>query len=147
MPFVAVKSKQLELDRQVLLRVLAEVVDHFNAFGRELIDVGVQRVVIEEFTDSAFAPLSCGDHVVDAFGGGVEACDGSAGIVVELLVADQFAKRAMPGVDLSDHEVDLVHRLVETVSGAVDAIVELVVSQQLSGSTAAGAEIVGNRFQ
>ena len=28
-----VKLKQLELDRQVLLRVLAEVVDHFYAFG------------------------------------------------------------------------------------------------------------------
>ena len=39
--------KQLQLDRQVFLRVLAEVVDHFYAFGGELVDVGIESVVVE----------------------------------------------------------------------------------------------------
>jgi pSer/pThr/pTyr-binding forkhead associated (FHA) protein len=79
--------KQLELDRQVLLRVLAEVVDHLDAFGRELVDVGVERVVVEEFADGAFATLGGGHDVVDAFSGRVEAGDGGASIVVDLFVA------------------------------------------------------------
>src|SRR6185369_17966815 len=130
-----------------LLRVLAEVVDHFDAFGRKLVDVGVQRVVVEEFADCAFAALSSGDHIVDSFGGRVEARDRGASVVVDLFVTNQFAKCAMTGVDVCNHKVDLVHRLIETISGAVDAIVELVVSQQLSGSAAAGAKIVGNGFK
>ena len=41
----ALLLKQLELDGQVLLRVLAEVVDHLHAFGREVVDVVVERFV------------------------------------------------------------------------------------------------------
>src|SRR6185369_3108539 len=124
-----------------LLRVLAEVVDHFDAFGRKLVDIGVQRVVVEEFTDRAFATLSSGDHVVDSFGGCVEASDRGSSVVVNLLVANEFAKCAMTGVDVRDHEVDLIHRLVEAIGSAVDTVVELVVGEQFSGSTATSAKI------
>ena len=31
--------EQLELDGEILLRVLPEVVNQFNAFGRELVDI------------------------------------------------------------------------------------------------------------
>src|SRR5678816_1241192 len=100
--------KQLEFDRQVLLRVLAEVVDHFYAFGGELVDVGVERVVVEKFADRAFATLGGGDEVVDALGGRVEARDGGASVVVDLLVTNEFAECAPASIDVSDHKVDLI---------------------------------------
>src|ERR1700741_3854330 len=108
-PFCGDYLKQLELDRQILLRVLAEVVDHFDALGRELVHVGVQRVVVEELADRAFATLGGGDHVVDAFGSCVKARDGRASVVVDLFVTNQFAKRTAAGIDVCDDEVDLVH--------------------------------------
>src|SRR6185503_7236475 len=95
-------SKQLELDGQVFLRVLAEVVDHFDALRGELVDVCVERVVVEEFADRAFATLGRGDEVVDAFGGRVEAGDCGASVVVNLLVAYEFAECAATGVDVGD---------------------------------------------
>jgi hypothetical protein len=91
--------EQLELDRQVFLRVLAEVVEHLHAFGGELVDVAVQRVVVQKLADCAFAALSGGDQTVDAFGGCVEAGDGGAGVVVDLFVVDEFAECAAAGVD------------------------------------------------
>ena len=39
--------EQLELDGQIFFRVLAEIVDEFDAFGGELVDVGVELVVGE----------------------------------------------------------------------------------------------------
>ena len=74
-------SEQLELDGQVFLRVLAEVVDEFDGFGGELVDVGVELVVGEEFADGAFAALGAGDDVVYALGCGVEAGDGRARVL------------------------------------------------------------------
>jgi hypothetical protein len=55
----------IEFDRLILLRVLAEVIDEFDAFGGELVGVGVELVVGEEFADGAFAALDAGDDAVE----------------------------------------------------------------------------------
>src|ERR1043166_299044 len=37
--------EQLELDCQVFLRVLAKIVNHFYAFGRQLVHIVIERLV------------------------------------------------------------------------------------------------------
>ena len=76
--------EKLKLDRQILLRVLAEVVDQLHAFRGELVDVGIEGVVGEEFSDCAFTALSGRDHIVDSFRGGVETGNRRARVVVDV---------------------------------------------------------------
>src|SRR3712207_3810405 len=76
------RSEEFEFDGEIFFGVLAEVVEEFDGLGGELVDVGVELVVGEEFAGGAFAALDAGDDVVDAFGGGVEAGDGGAGVEI-----------------------------------------------------------------
>src|SRR5918993_1362591 len=112
-----VPSEQLELDGEVLLGVLAEVVDEFDGLGGELVDVVVELFVGEELAGGAFAALDAGDDVVDALGGGVEAGDGGARVVVDGLVGEELAGRAAPLPQVVDDEIDVVYRAVEAGGG------------------------------
>src|SRR5215213_2841927 len=139
--------EQLELDGQVFFGVLAEVVDEFDGLGRELVDVVVELLVGEQLAGGALAALDAGDDVVDAFGGGVEAGDGGAGVVVDGLVGEQLAGRAAPLAEVVDDEVDVVHRAVEAGDGPARLVVDGVVGEELAGGAAPLLEALGDLLE
>src|SRR5919107_578190 len=114
--------EQFEFDGQVFFGVLAEVVDEFDGLGGELVDVVVELFVGEELAGGAFAALDAGDDVVDALGGGVEAGDGGAGLVVDGVVGEELAGGAAPLLqavgDLLERAADFVQVVIER--GVVD---------------------------
>src|SRR6266478_8792717 len=65
--------KQLELNRQILLWVLAKVVHQLHAFRREVVDVCVELIVGDQFAERSFAALGAGHHAINPRGGRVEA--------------------------------------------------------------------------
>lgn len=126
---------------------MAEVVDEFDGFGGELVDVGVELVVGEEFAGGAFAALDGGDDVVNAFGGGVEAGDRGAGVVVERLVGEESSGGAATGAEVGDDEVDFVHRAVEAGDGRACVVVERLVGEEATRRAATSAEVFGDGLE
>ena len=126
---------------------MAEVVEEFDGFGGELVDVGVELFVGEEFAGGAFAALDGGDDVVDALGGRVEAGDGGARVVVDGLVGEEAAGRAAAGAQVGDDDVDLVERAVEAGDAGAGVVVERLVGEEAAGRAAPTAEVVGDGLE
>lgn len=145
--FANKKSERLEdreLDGQVLLRVLAEVVDQLDGLGGELVDVVVELVVVEEFSGGALAALDAGDDVIDALGGGVEARDCGAGVVVECLVGEEFAGGSATGADVGGDGVDVVGGAVQAREGGARLVVDGVVVQEFARRAATAVQVFGD---
>ena len=94
--------KQLELNRQVLLRVLAKVVNHLHAFGRQLVHIVIERLIGHELAQRALAALRVGHDVVDAGSRGVEARNRRARIVIDCFIFDELAERAFAALRVRD---------------------------------------------
>src|SRR5438445_780457 len=106
------RLEQLELDGQVLLRVLTEVVNELDGLGGELVDVVVELRVVDELAGCPLAGLNLAHEVVRGAHGRVQ-------VVVERLVVDEATDAALALVDLAGDVGELRGELVELVDKLV----------------------------
>src|SRR5262245_3221022 len=127
--------KDRHLHRQVLPRVLAEVVEQFRHLGREVVRVVIKTSVFEHQSHRAFALLQARHDEVQPL-------DRAARVGVQLLVVDEFADRALAALDFGDHVLQPVRGLVPLGDERAGVVVELVVLEELADVAFAGAELV-----
>lgn len=139
-----------EFYTEVLLGILAEVVDEFRSFAGELIevrsgliDVIEERFVRYEFAEGSFARPRIAENRVDLGRSGVEFCKSISGVVIELFVLEEFSERTTSGTEISRNQfevvsdaVDLRRRGAQVDDRRSGLVIERVVSYELPGTAA-----------